>query len=60
VVGALRRLGPSSLATLVTSVYDDVHEGLHPIAERSLTAHLLKLRVDGRASEDGGRWSLTA
>jgi glyoxylase-like metal-dependent hydrolase (beta-lactamase superfamily II)/8-oxo-dGTP pyrophosphatase MutT (NUDIX family) len=36
-----------TLAELVTRAYDDVHAGLHPLAQRSLLAHLLKLRDDG-------------
>jgi hypothetical protein len=31
---------------------------MHPVAIRSLTAHLLKLRDEGRASESAGRWAL--
>jgi len=33
---------------------------LHPMALRSLSAHLLKLRHDGRAVEAGGCWSLAS
>ena len=39
-------------------VYSDVPERMHPVAARSLRAHLLKLRADGRAVESGARWSL--
>jgi len=45
---------------LLPVVYDDVPTRLHPMAMRSLTAHLQKLRADGRAAEQDGRWSLRA
>jgi hypothetical protein len=35
-----------------------VPERMHPVAARSLRAHLLKLRADQRAVEADGRWSL--
>ena len=37
---------------LVPVVYADVHEALHPVARRSLWAHLRKLVDDGRATVD--------
>jgi glyoxylase-like metal-dependent hydrolase (beta-lactamase superfamily II) len=40
-------------AVLVRHVYDDVDVSLHPIAERSLLAHLLKLAAEGRAERRG-------
>jgi len=39
-------------------VYADVPPRMHPMAIRSLTAHLLKLRDDGLALEKNGAWSL--
>ena len=48
----------TSLASLVTFVYDDVDASLHPIAERSLLAHLLKLELDGRACNNADCWSM--
>ena len=56
VVDALEVLGPADADTLLARVYADVPERMHPVALRSLTAHLLKLRDDGRAAETGGRW----
>jgi glyoxylase-like metal-dependent hydrolase (beta-lactamase superfamily II) len=46
----------SSLATLVAKVYDDVDPSLHPVAERSLLAHLEKLEAESRASRRATRW----
>ncbi len=57
VLQALRAHGPASAAALVPAVYVDVPAARHPIAERSLLAHLLKLRDDGAAAEAGGVWS---
>jgi len=60
VVGAFSKKNPATLDELLPFVYDDVPQRVHPVARRSLHAHLLKLRDDGRAVEEGGRWSLRA
>jgi glyoxylase-like metal-dependent hydrolase (beta-lactamase superfamily II) len=57
VVRALPRQHPADLPTLVQSVYDDVPPQLHPLAERSLLAHLLKLETEGRARRVADRWT---
>ena len=43
---------------LLPVVYADVPLHLHPMAMRSLTAHLLKLRADGAATDAAGLWAL--
>jgi glyoxylase-like metal-dependent hydrolase (beta-lactamase superfamily II)/8-oxo-dGTP pyrophosphatase MutT (NUDIX family) len=63
VLGALQGLARErprvSLSQLVVRAYDDVPEGLHALATRSLTAHLLKLRDDGRVTvHEDGAWSM--
>lgn len=58
VVDGLRALGPVDAETLLARVYDDVKPQLLPMALRSLRAHLFKLRDDGRAVEQDGRWAL--
>ena len=58
VVAALRMHAPAAAQALLPTVYDDVPERMHPVALRSLNAHLLKLRSDGVAVESEGRWSL--
>jgi glyoxylase-like metal-dependent hydrolase (beta-lactamase superfamily II)/8-oxo-dGTP pyrophosphatase MutT (NUDIX family) len=58
VVAALEAIGPAPLDDLVAKVYADVPERMHPVAARSLRAHLLKLRDEGRAAESAGRWAL--
>jgi glyoxylase-like metal-dependent hydrolase (beta-lactamase superfamily II) len=58
VVNALRSTGGGAVDVLLPVVYSDVPERMHPVAARSLRAHLLKLCADGRAVESGGRWSL--
>ena len=61
VANALVHTGGGTLEELVLHAYDDVDPILHPVARRSLTAHLVKLAVEGRAREDvGGRWAPTA
>ena len=49
---------PATIRELVTAVYDDVPPALHPVAERSLHAHLLKLVEDGRVEVSGDTWRL--
>ncbi|MEO7055394.1 MAG: MBL fold metallo-hydrolase [Caldimonas sp.] len=58
VVAALQAHGPATTPALLPHVYDDVPPHLHPMAVRSLTAHLLKLRSDGRARERDGTWEI--
>ena len=63
VVQALRDLAaeaPVLMDELLPKVYADVPAGLHPVARRSLLAHLLKLQGDGLAVSAGDRWGLNA
>lgn len=60
VAAALGRRGESTLEELVGDVYDDVSPKLHPVAMRSLTAHLDKLVAEGRARRTSGRYILSA
>jgi glyoxylase-like metal-dependent hydrolase (beta-lactamase superfamily II)/8-oxo-dGTP pyrophosphatase MutT (NUDIX family) len=53
---ALRRLGPARIDELLPAVYDDVPSRMHPVAARSLLAHLLKLAAEGRATRAGDLW----
>jgi glyoxylase-like metal-dependent hydrolase (beta-lactamase superfamily II) len=57
VLSVLPRQSPDDLATLVGRAYNDVPEQLHPLAERSLLAHLLKLEAEGRARRVADRWT---
>jgi glyoxylase-like metal-dependent hydrolase (beta-lactamase superfamily II)/8-oxo-dGTP pyrophosphatase MutT (NUDIX family) len=59
VIEAMRAAGACTIETLLPRVYDDVPEKLHPMALRSLRAHLFKLRDDGLAEEAGERWGLS-
>lgn len=60
VVDALRSLGPAPAEALLAAVYADVPTRMFPMALRSLTAHLLKLRAESRVLEQDGRWALSA
>jgi len=60
VSAALGRRGEASLEELVADVYDDVSPKLHPVAMRSLTAHLDKLVAEGRVRRAAGRYILFA
>jgi len=59
VATALRQRGPAHIDALLPAVYAEVPAGLHPLARRSLLAHLLKLQADGVARLDaaGELWS---
>jgi glyoxylase-like metal-dependent hydrolase (beta-lactamase superfamily II)/8-oxo-dGTP pyrophosphatase MutT (NUDIX family) len=59
VVDALRPRGRATLDELLPEVYADTPPRLHPVARRSLLAHLLKLRDDGRTADDGESWAWT-
>jgi glyoxylase-like metal-dependent hydrolase (beta-lactamase superfamily II) len=52
---ALRRSGGrASVESLLAAVYDDVSSALHPLAARSLQAHLEKLIEDGEVAREPG------
>ena len=56
VLAQLAAHGPATLEALLPHVYDDVPPRMHPVASRSLLAHLEKLRDEGRATETAGTW----
>ena len=56
VLGALRGLGEAVVGDLLPLVYDDVPVRLHPVAARSLLAHLIKLEAEARIARVGDRW----
>lgn len=57
VTTALARRGAATIEELLPEVYDDVPARLHPVAARSLLAHLEKLVAEGRARFEGGRYA---
>jgi glyoxylase-like metal-dependent hydrolase (beta-lactamase superfamily II)/8-oxo-dGTP pyrophosphatase MutT (NUDIX family) len=58
VLNAVRQAGSATLDALVSRVYDDVQARLYPVASRSLLAHLIKLKAEGRLLESQGSWSM--
>jgi glyoxylase-like metal-dependent hydrolase (beta-lactamase superfamily II) len=58
VIDAFGKKNPATLDDLLPFVYDDVPQRVHPVARRSLHAHVLKLRDEGRAVEEGDNWLL--
>jgi len=56
VLNRLAALGQVRLEVLVASVYDDVDARLHPLAQSSLLAHLIKLRDEGRVDVEQDQW----
>lgn len=58
---ALERAGGSAtLESILPDVYDDVPTAIHPVAARSLLAHLEKLVTDGEIHLHEGRYRFTA
>jgi glyoxylase-like metal-dependent hydrolase (beta-lactamase superfamily II) len=45
--------GPRTIAEMVEVIYADQPKGVHPLAARSVLAHLLKLADEGRADRTG-------
>lgn len=58
VVNALMQLTRATLEQLTTLVYNDVEPTLHPIAQLSLLAHLIKLEEESKARQQDGKWLL--
>jgi glyoxylase-like metal-dependent hydrolase (beta-lactamase superfamily II)/8-oxo-dGTP pyrophosphatase MutT (NUDIX family) len=58
VAAAIARLGSPTLEELLPAVYDDVHPRIHPVAARSLRAHLDKLAADGVVLALADRYAL--
>ena len=59
VIDAFAVGNPATLDELVPVVYADTPQRLHPVARRSLHAHLLKLQTEGRVWQQGERWKLS-
>lgn len=53
VSAAIARLGAPTLEELVAAAYDDVPSRVHPVAARSLAAHLAKLVAEGTIRASG-------
>lgn len=58
VIDAFGANNPATLDELLPIVYSDTPERLHPVARRSLHAHLLKLEREGEVWQQGERWKL--
>lgn len=50
--------GLATIPDMVARMYADVDKRLHPAASRSVLAHLIQLRDEGRISEANGRYAL--
>lgn len=57
VLQALRSRARGTIAELVPLAYDDVPPAVHPLAARSLLAHLLKLEQEGWARRQDEIWA---
>ena len=56
VLDAFSHKHPATLDELLPIVYSDTSPRLHPVARRSLEAHLIKLLREGRVAEKKGAW----
>jgi glyoxylase-like metal-dependent hydrolase (beta-lactamase superfamily II) len=61
VAQAMRARGTTTIAELVEEIYADVPAALHPVARRTVWAHLRKLADEGAVKGDrfDGEWSAT-
>ena len=61
VLEVLPQRGPATITDLVEEIYADVARELHPVARRTVWAHLRKLADEGAAKGDDldGDWSAT-
>src|SRR5262245_30320252 len=57
VIAALRA-GHSDVPAIAESIYDGLDPALMPAARENVRAHLEKLKDDGLAAEEAGRWRL--
>jgi len=58
VIAAFAARNPATLDELLPIVYADTAPRLHPVARRSLHAHLIKLERERRVTETAGVWRL--
>jgi glyoxylase-like metal-dependent hydrolase (beta-lactamase superfamily II) len=50
--------GHAGVQAIAESIYDGLAPALMPAAQENVRAHLEKLKAEGRATDDDGRWSL--
>jgi glyoxylase-like metal-dependent hydrolase (beta-lactamase superfamily II) len=62
VLDLVRKAGTTTIAELVESIYADVAAELHPVAAKSVWAHLRKLAQEGavKGKDPEGRWSVAS
>ncbi|MEO7022170.1 MAG: MBL fold metallo-hydrolase [Ktedonobacteraceae bacterium] len=59
ILHVMQLLGPgATISHMVAQIYQDVNPSLHPVAARSVEAHLLKLEREGMVTRDGEGWVL--
>lgn len=58
IIKAMETVGPASSRDLTMVVYDDVPAAIHPLARRSLLAHLFKLEQETLVAQTDDHWRL--
>ena len=49
--------GHASVQAIAESIYDGLSPALMPAAQENVSAHLEKLKIEGRAADECGRWT---
>lgn len=60
VVAVMRQLARAPIQDLTELVYDDVDPSIHPIAQLSLQAHLIKLEEENIVHQEDEKWVLSS
>ncbi|OEY65881.1 MBL fold metallo-hydrolase [Marinobacter sp. X15-166B] len=58
IIDAMAQTGPASSTEITKVAYDDVPTAIHPLARRSLLAHLFKLEQEDRVAQTDDHWRL--
>ena len=58
IIKAMEAVGPASSSELTKAAYDDVPPAIHPLAQRSLLAHLFKLEQERVVAQTEDQWCL--
>jgi hypothetical protein len=53
---AALQAGRSTVQAIGESIYDGLDPSLAPAAQENVRAHLEKLKAEGRATDENGRW----
>ena len=55
---AALQAGHATVQAIAESIYDGLASGLQAAARENVRAHLEKLKAEGRATDEAGRWRM--